>query len=233
MTSYLPNLQRFEEVVVTQTREAWSGELDAIRSGLDEILRGMDELASLKPSPEDELELARRSLALRKFNSMWAALGLLERGCYQQSLALVRMAMEDRLVAIDVEKHPRTLEAYLHDPDEKWKGKLSFKSMASRCSPKEMELWDHDYGIASALASHPRAGSFRTLADNGPGQRPTLHVGNRYNGPLVRVILGYLLIELLYLLAQMEILTYSVGGNWAMDAEVFAAKALSAWRRIQ
>ena len=199
--------------------------------GLDQILRGLDEIVSLKPTIEDRLEQARRLLALRKFNSIWASLGLLERGCYQQSWALVRMAMEDRLVAIDIAKHPPTLEALLGNGDDKWRGDLSFKRMADRCSSEQAGMWEWDYGLASALAAHPRPGSVQSLADNGPDERPTFHVGNRYNRRLTRVILGYLLIELLYLMAQMDILTSSAGSNWSAGADPAAAEIFSAWER--
>ena len=42
-------------------------------------------------------------LAVRSFNSLHIARQLLEHGYYQQASALVRMAMEDQLVAEDAE----------------------------------------------------------------------------------------------------------------------------------
>ena len=97
-----------ENDVASQIRMNHGRELEVVDAALDQILQGLDAFAYVKQRPDSRLEDAQMFLAVRSFNSLHIARQLLEHGYYQQASALVRMAMEDQLVAEDAETHPPT-----------------------------------------------------------------------------------------------------------------------------
>ena len=125
-----------ENDVSSQIRMNHGRELEVVDAALDQILQGLDAFAYEKQRPDSRLEDAQMFLAVRSFNSLHIARQLLERGYYQQASVLVRMAMEDQLVAEDAETHPPTLDALLDDKGSISSGDLTYGKMAERISPK-------------------------------------------------------------------------------------------------
>jgi hypothetical protein len=145
-----------ENDVASQIRMNHGRELEVVDAALDQILQGLDAFAYVKQRPDSRLEDAQMFLAVRSFNSLHIARQLLEHGYYQQASALVRMAMEDQLVAEDAETHPPTLDALLDDKGSISSGDLTYGKMAERISPEAKKAWDEKYGDLSERAAHPR-----------------------------------------------------------------------------
>ena len=145
-----------ENDVASQIRMNHGRELEVVDAALDQILQGLDAFAYVKQRPDSRLEDAQMFLAVRSFNSLHIARQLLERGYYQQASALVRMAMEDQLVAEDAETHPPTLDALLDDKGSISSGDLTYSKMAERISREAKKAWDEKYGDLSERAAHPR-----------------------------------------------------------------------------
>ena len=158
-----------ENEVASLIRMNHGRELEVVDAALDQILQGLDTFAYVKQRPDSRLEDAQMFLAVRSFNSLHIARQVLERGYYQQASALVRMAMEDQLVAEDAETHPPTLDALLDDKGSISSGDLTYGKMASRISPEAKKAWDEKYGDLSERAAHPRR-----LSPN-----PPIHTGGR------------------------------------------------------
>ena len=149
------------------------------------------------------------------FNSLWVARQTLERGYYQQALALIRMAMEDQMVARDAENYPLTLAALFEG--KIGRGEFALDKMAERLSPEEKVGWQREYGEASAYATHPRPESMRSLLLVEPdGQKALLPGGVGYDKGMVDAILYYLLSELMNVLATLARVASSIGSEWGV-----------------
>ena len=124
-----------------------------------------DAISKLPETPED---LARLLLLSRSINSFRAALKLWPCGFYQEVLALERMAMENALIARDLD-NPETLKALLLGDGKLGRGKLALPEIAQRITseyssefPESSELsefkerWYWSYGNASEMSVHPR-----------------------------------------------------------------------------
>ena len=164
-----------ENDVASQIRMNHGRELEVVDAALDQILRGLDAFAYVKQRPDSRLEDAQMFLAVRSFNSLHIARQLLEHGYYQQASALVRMAMEDQVVAEDAETHPLTLDALLDDKGSISSGYLTYGKMAERISPEAKKAWDEKYGDLSERAAHPRRLSLLALTTVRRNVRPGGH----------------------------------------------------------
>ena len=174
----------------------------------------------------------RLFLATRSFNSLRIAVQTVERGNYQQALTLVRIAMEDQLVANDVENNPPTLAALLDGEGRLGRGDLTFARMAERLSPKAKEVWDYDYGWVSKSAAHPRLESMQGLTTIGPGKQITLRPGGYYDEVEVDNVLYHLLRELVQLMTQIAKVTACAGIDWVTGALPVFEEVESAWIRL-
>ena len=125
-----------ENEVASLIRMNHGRELEVVDAALDQILQGLDTFAYVKQRPDSRLEDAQMFLAVRSFNSLHIARQVLERGYYQQASALVRMAMEDQLVAEDAETHPPTLDALLDDKGSISSGDLTYARWLNEFHPK-------------------------------------------------------------------------------------------------
>ena len=191
MKSYLLDLRQRGERTMSTIQEKHEDDLVLVEEALELILRGWTEFASQKQRPDNRLESARLFLVTRSFNSLRMALPILEQGYYQQAMALTRMAMEDQLIAHDIETHTSTLNTLLDG-----KGKLHFPSMARRISAKAKAAWDYDYRILSEYSVHPRDKSLQWLNSVGPDGLPNLLPGSSYDREKILIALYYLLREL-------------------------------------
>ena len=204
-------------MVASTIRANHAQEFRLVDSALDQILRGLEDFADRKDEPDNALENARLLLATRSFNSLWIATQILERGYYQQALTLVRMAMEDQLVARDAENHPQTLDALLEGKGRIGRNEFALDNMAERISPEEKVGWQREYGEASAYGTHPRPESMRSLLLVEPdGQKALLPGGVGYDKGMVDAILYYLLSELMNVLATLARVASSIGSEWGV-----------------
>ena len=217
-----------ENDVATQIRMNHSRELEVVDAALDQILQGLDAFAYVKQRPDSRLKDAQMFLAVRSFNSLHIARQLLERGYYQQSSTLIRMAMEDQLVAEDAETHPPTLDALLDVKGTISSGDLTYSKMAERISPEAKKAWDDRYGDLSARAAHPRRSSLLTLTT----VRRTVRPGGHYDEIQVKVTFLYLLEQLGQVLRTVGLLTANVGSPWVEGARPALRDMTTLYREI-
>ena len=210
MYEFLRTIKRIEDEVSTTIRNHHARELATVDAALDQILRGFDDFGSRKEKPENRLEAARLLLITRSFNSLLIARETLGGGYYQQALTLVRMAMEDKLISHDIEKHPPTLIALLDGEGDLGKGNLGFGKMAERRSAKAKEVWDLHYGQLSERSAHPRAESMEGLTTIDPDGGISLRPGPHYDQIEMNYVLYFMLRETLAVMATLVKTIYEV-----------------------
>ena len=232
MNGYLMTVDKTDAETAAIIREGHAREFSAVEAALDDILRGLSDYGSRKGKPDNRLESARLFLTTRSFNALRTAAQVLERGYYQQAMVLVRMAMEDQMVALDSESHPATLSALLDDDSKLGRGDLALGKMAERVSAKTKEAWDDDYGMLSRYGAHPRRGSIEELVEVGPDGQIVLRPGSHYDETWVNVVLYYTLRELVHVLATVAKITASAGINWATGAMSTLEEVDTLWRQI-
>ena len=223
---YIRIILRLEDDAAGTIRTHYSQELNVVDAALDQILDGLEDFGSLKGRPDSRLESARLFLATRSFNSLWTARLVLERGYFQQAMTLIRMAMEDQLIANDIESHPPTLDALL-DGEESIG---SFASMADRLGPKGRAVWDANYGRVSEYAAHTRTMSLRSLNTIGSDGQHLLRPGGNYDEVYVEAALSLLSQEIVKVMKTVAQLTTPLGSDWVNRAmPVFRAND-SLWK---
>lgn len=225
-------IEQNEDGVASQVRTNHNCDLTVVDAALDQILRGLDDFASMKQMPDNRLESARLFLATRSFNSLRIARQILERGYYQQASTLVRMSMEDQLIAEDAENHPPTLAALLDGEGRFGRGELTYGKMAERISPKAREVWNQDYGDLSERAAHPRRMSLLALTTLRSDGQVTLKPGSYYDEVEVKAVLYYLLRQLVLVVRTVSLITSEVGSTWVNDAKPVFDDVNALWRRI-
>ena len=211
---HLRVIESNENDVASQIRMNHRRELEVVDAALDQILEGLDDFAYLKRRPDSRLEDAQMFLAVRSFNSLHIARQLLVRGYYQQASALVRMAMEDQLVAEDAESYPATLDALLDEKGSISSGDLTYGKMAERISPEAKKAWEEKYGDLSERAAHPRRQSLLALTT----VRRTIRPGGHYDEIHVKVTFFYLLEQLGQVMRTVGLLTTNAKSPWVEGA---------------
>lgn len=215
MGRFLQEIEQIESRTASATRETHAREFEILYAALEQILVGWSDLASLDQRPKARLQIAWGLLTARTFNSIRTALQVLELGYSQQAMALVRMAMEDQLVAEDIERHPPTLAALLDGGGQLGKGELTFGRMAERLSPKAKAAWDASYGMLSEHGAHPRLKSMLGLvAPSLSGDQRGLRPGGDYDSLSVNAVLLYAAQGLIEAMATLVKLTGQVGIDW-------------------
>lgn len=217
-----------ENDVAAQIRMHHGRELEVVDAALDQILQGIDAFAHMKQRPDSRLEQARVFLAVRSFNSLHTARKLLGRGYYQQASTLIRMAMEDQIVAQDAEAHPATLDALFDGKGSISSGELTYGKMAERISPEARRSWDDKYGDLSARAAHPRPLSLLTLTT----VRRTVRPGGSYDEAQVKVTFLHLLGQIAEVLGTVGLLTANVGSSWVEGARPVLRDMTNLYREI-
>ena len=207
-------IQLQEGEAAASIHSQYSRELSIVDMALDQVLVGLHDFGAIKRKPDSSLESARLFLATRSFNSLWTARQILERGYFQQAMTLVRMAMEDQLIAGDIEIHPPTLNALL-DRD---KGIESFASMADRLGPQGREVWDSNYGMASEYAAHTRPRSLQSLNSVGPDGQSFLRPGGNYDEVYATATLFLLSQEIVKVMKIIGQLTVPLESDWVIRA---------------
>lgn len=218
MNRHLQRIKEIESKAASRIRAGHARELEVVDAALDQVLRGLEDLASRKRRADNRLESARFLLASRSFNSLWVARQTLERGYHQQALVMVRMAMEDQLVLDDAENHPATLAALFDDEGKLGRGNLALGEMAERISPNAKEAWDKTYGFVSKAAVHPRRMSMLGVTSVGPDGQVTLRPGGVYDKVVVDTVVCLMLRELIQVMKIVAQLTDSAKSDWLNDA---------------
>ena len=232
MNRYLKGIDKTDRETAATIREIHAVEFKVVEAALDQVLRGLNDFGSQKRKPDNRLESARLFLATRSFNSIGTAVPVLERGYYQQAMALVRMAMEDQLVAYDIEIHPPTLAALLEGDGKLGRGELTFAKMAYRVSAKAKEAWDEDYGALSQYGAHPRVGSMQGLVDVDSDGQIVLQAGGHYEDVWVNMVLYYLLSQLVFVFETIAKATASAGIDWVTGAITVFDEVNALWQKI-
>ena len=232
MNRYLISVDKTDAETAAAIWERHAREFNAVETALDDILRGLSDFGSQKVKPDSRLESARLFLATRSFNSLRTAAQVLERGYYQQAMALVRMAKEDQMVALDSEDNPATLSALFDDEGKIGRGDLTLGKMAERASRKTKEVWDDDYGMLSRYGAHPRTGSIRGLIEVRSDGRRVLRPGGYDDEVWVRAALYHMLRELVHVIATVAKVTALAGIDWGTGAIPTLKELDFLWRRI-
>ena len=230
---FLQGIDRIEVQTAFATRARHAREFKILHDALEQLVSGWSDLSALPKRPKARLQVARGLLIVRTFNSVRTALQVLELGYCQQAMALVRMAVEDQLVADDIEHHPPTLAALLDGDGQLGKGELTFGRMAERLSPKAKAAWDARYGMLSEHGAHPRLKSMLGLVATNPsasqrGMRP----GSHYDALSVRAVLLYAAQTLVQAMATFVKLADEVGLDWAATAMPAFKAVDSLWKEL-
>ena len=233
MEELLQIIREQDKEVASAIQEKHGYELQTIEVALDELLRALNEYSEIKGSPDSQLESARLHLVVRSFNSLLNAKRALEYGYYQQAMTLIRMVMEDQLVADDAEKNPATLVALLEGDGKIGKGELALVNMAGRISEKAQETWKEHYGLLSAYAAHPRMWSLRGLSKSRPDGTLVLLPGGEYDEVWAKIALDLLLRELVQVMEKTAKLLGEAGGNWQNDAIPVFSKVMDLWQDLE
>ena len=232
MSGYLMTIDKTDSETASIIQERHAREIRAAESALDEVLRGLSDFGSQKQHLDSDIEAARFFLTTRSFNSVRTALQVLERGYYQQAMALVRMAMEDQLVAQDLESHPPTLDALFYGKGTISSGELTLGKMAERVSSKAKVAWHDDYGGLSKFGTHPRVESMQGLIITDSDGRATLRAGGHYDEVWINFVLYHLFRELVQMFATVGKLTTFAGIDWFTSAMPTLEEINSLWRQI-
>ena len=215
MQNPLYELERNENEFASAMLARHSRELEAIDAALSQIFAGFKEFRSRKGILDQRLETGRIILVVRSFNSLLCAKRTLERGYTEQALALARMAMEDQLVAEDIEVEPTTLDALLLGKGEIGIGDLHFTNLANRLPKEEIDLWKNDYRIASRYGTHPGHNSGQWLISPAQDGQKFLGMGSFfYSGEDVNTVLYFLLLQLVKVMWTLRKVTDQVGSDW-------------------
>lgn len=225
---HMRKIESNENDVASQIRMNHGRELEVVDAALDQILQGLDDFAYVKQRPDSRLEEAQMFLAVRSFNSLHIARQSLERGYYQQASAMVRMAMEDQLVAEDAETHPSTLDALLDEKGSFRRGDLTYGKMAERISPEARRAWDEKYGDLSERAAHPRRRSLLTLTT----VQRTVRPGGHYHEIQVKAAVLYILEQLGQVFRTVGLLTADVESQWVQRARPTLRDITALYREI-
>ena len=169
---------------------------------------------------------------MRSFNSLRMARQTLELGYFQQAMTLVRMAMEDQLVAEDIEHHPPTLAALLDGEGKLGRGNLALGQMAKRLSPKAKVAWDRAYGMVSEYSAHPRHMSLRGLISSNPYGQFTLRPGGHYDKVEVNAVLFYALSSLIHVMTATAKVTGEIGSDLVTSARPVFDEVGSLWKQL-
>ena len=226
--TYSRIIQLLEDEAAASIRTHYSQELNVVDAALDQILGGLDDFGSIKGKPDSRLESTRLFLATRSFNSLWTARQVLERGYFQQAMTVIRMAMEDQLIADDIESYPPTLNALL-DGNESIG---SFASMADRLGSLGRKVWNDRYGMVSEYAAHTRTMSLRSLNSIGSDGQPLLRPGGNYDEVYAGAALFLLSQEIVKVMKTVAQLTTPLRSDWVNRAmPVFQAND-SLWKEL-
>ena len=233
MGKFLQSIARTDSRTASTIRQKHARELEILHDALEHTIVGVNDFASLKQKADSPLQAARVFLTIRTFKSLRTALQVLEHGYYQQAMTLVRMALEDQLVAEDIEHHPPTLAALLDDKGRLGKGDLTLGKMAERLSPKAKVAWDARYGMLSEHGAHPRLKSMQGLvATDLPRDQRGPRLGGHYDAMWVNVVVYYAAQTLVEAMATLTKLTDEVGIDWADRAMPTFQEVDSLWKRL-
>ena len=232
MENPLQEIERIENEVASVLRKRHSRELDAIDVALNQIRAGFKEFRARKVILDQRLEAARLILVVRSFNSLLCAKRTLERGYTEQALALTRMAMEDQLVAADIEVEPATLDALLLGKGEIGKDNLTFANMAARLPNEEIDLWKNDYKIASRYGTHPGHNSSQWLISPPQDGQKFLGMGSFfYSEEDVNTVLYFILFQLVKVMWTLRKVTDSVGSPWGTHSRPEFEEVFYLWEQ--
>lgn len=232
-------LERIEDEVASTILANHAHELGVVDAALNQIIIGFNDFSASKGKPDNRLESARIFLAIRSFDALRTARRTLERCYYQQAMTLVRMAMEDQLVAEDAEVYSPTLDALLDGDGKIGRGDLALTNMAGRISPKAKEAWESNYRFASEYAAHPRERSLRGLLSTGLDGQVTLQAGSNYDEVEVNAVLSCLLRELVLVMYTTAKLNAGAGSDWAdhstelLEDVARLRQQVDEWARVQ
>ena len=205
MKSYLLALRQKEGRIASKIQLEHGEDLLLVEEALEQILYAWNEFSSQKKRPEGGLESMRLFLATRSFNSLQTALSALKKGYWQQAAALVRMVMEDQLIAEVIEIDPPTLDSLLSG-----KGRLKLSEMARQLSPEVKSAWNYHYRILSEYASHNHKSGLQGLRD----EQLTLVPGGHYDKVYIMTVLSHMLRELKNAMVTIAKVPYSNEIEW-------------------
>ena len=172
--SYLATLDQIDHQVFSTTLEQHGREFGVVDTALDHIIQGLNDLSDLSQELNGKRDRVRIALVITSFNSLRMAMQALGIGHYQQALALVRMAAEANLVALDTEHSPTLIALTQKGKGKIGRGDLALGKMAERQSARTRDVWEDRYSFLSEFGAHPRHESLVALLRSGPDGKPLL-----------------------------------------------------------
>lgn len=232
MENHFQEIERLEDRFASTIWAKHRRELTAVDAALVQISAGFREFWSRKGILDQRLATARLVLVARSFNSLLWAKRTLERGYSMQALALARMAMEDQLVAEDIEVEPATLDALLLGKGEIGMGDLHFANLADRLPKDQIDLWKNDYRIASRYGTHPGHKSGQWLISPAQDGRRFLGMGSFfYDEGEVNTVLYFVLFQLVKVMWTLRKVTDQVGSDWGTNSESEFGEIFYLWEQ--
>ena len=219
---YYASLAASDAELAQRIRREHAKWFTTIETALDQVIQGLNDFSEFKGRPDGELESGRLFLATRTFRSLHMAICLLERGYYQQAASLIRTAMEEMLIAEDVEIYPKTLSLLLHgDPNDKvrlGRDDLSYGAMAARISPRAVEAWKRTYDAVSVYATHPKSTGLQTLVAWDGDNMPHLSLDSGYDRQQLAVCIELVARESMNLIKTVVQLLHGTERDWILQA---------------
>ena len=215
---FLDRLKHQDAALGDAIRSKHTDWFETLETALDCVIQGLNDFGEFKVKPQGELESGWLFLATRTFRNLHMALNTLERGYYQQSLGLVRMAMEDMLVAKDIENYPKTLSALLFDEHKLGRDELQYQAMADRISEQTGNAWRIDYGDVSKYGAHPRMKALESSVRWSEQTVPHLSLASHYDEDLVAACVVMVAGESVNVMGVAIKLLHGTRSNWLQSA---------------
>ena len=195
-------------------------ELQAIDRGLNEIVRGLQALQPMALTPDNKLAFVMASLATKSYHALHTAANLLLSGYYGESLALVRIAYECRLVALGLNKESDEGKQFILSALLDGEERLNYSEIAIDLYTKDeyKKKWRKRYEDLSVYAAHPRSGSLRSLSVEYPDEKLLLSPFPRYREESVNIVLYELLWDITDSFETVEFATAQAGISWSAKA---------------
>ena len=165
MKEELPTHNQFESNVLAETTRKHSEEIEIMRGLINTYIDGFNLINSFTHEEgKNDVEYVSIHLVMHSLHSMWCAIRLMLRGYYAQTMALLRMAIEDWFICGDCKLNQKALDAVLYGKYRipSMKECLTFKQMAIRMNA--LLVYEQDYAHASKF-SHPSSLGMAILRD--------------------------------------------------------------------
>ena len=201
--------------------------IDEAFNQIFEALRSLDKLPDLES--EVDIQEARMSLAARIFKCLRSARVLLQYGCYEQALVLVRTSLEHRLVSYDIEIRPETLSA-LKSSARFNVGEIAYNKMVDRIGEVHVEkrFKEARNRTNKLLNDYVHPGGIHRQQRPFPGNTKgyALSFGSYYDAEMESVTQFLVVGEILSFMKSIQLILAKIGKDWQAEPIYEALRSL-------